>query len=338
MHKLARQKHILDRLSETGQLSISELVAELQVSADTIRRDLSDLEQQGVLQKSHGGAIALNVPAMTRQGRNALLTQTKQRLGQQVAARIPSGSTLFLDAGSTLLAVAAQLKGPLTVITASLDIAQLFSDRADIQLILLGGQWDSKQRLFAGSATLSLVTRYRADIAILGACALHTGLGLSASQEADADVKRAMLAASAEHWLVADRTKLNRCEPWRVAGLSDIHHLFLDRPWAELGMTPPSLYILLTLNNVENLMSNNTINIALIGYGFVGKTFHAPLIRSVPGLNLAFVASRDEEKVKRDLPDVTVIASRKQRSSIRTLTWWSSPPLTPRTPRWPAWR
>ena len=92
-------------------------------------------------------------------------------------------------------------------------------------------------------------------------------------------------------------------------------------------MTPPSLYILLTLNNVENLMSNNTINIALIGYGFVGKTFHAPLIRSVPGLNLAFVASRDEEKVKRDL-----------RSSIRTLTWWSSPPLTPRTPRWPAWR
>ncbi len=63
-------------------------------------------------------------------------------------------------------------------------------------------------------------------------------------------------------------------------------------------MTPPSLYILLTLNNVENLMSNNTINIALIGYGFVGKTFHAPLIRSVPGLNLAFVASRDEEKVK----------------------------------------
>lgn len=74
-------------------------------------------------------------------------------------------------------------------------------------------------------------------------------------------------------------------------------------------MIPPSLYILLTLNNVENLMSNNTINIALIGYGFVGKTFHAPLIRSVPGLNLAFVASRDEEKVKRDLPDVTVIAS-----------------------------
>ena len=88
MHKLARQKHILDRLSETGQLSISELVAELQVSADTIRRDLSDLEQQGVLQKSHGGAIALNVPAMTRQGGKASPPQTQHRPGQREGARI----------------------------------------------------------------------------------------------------------------------------------------------------------------------------------------------------------------------------------------------------------
>ncbi len=104
-------------------------------------------------------------------------------------------------------------------------------------------------------------------------------------------------------------------------------------------MIPPSLYILLTLNNVENLMSNNTINIALIGYGFVGKTFHAPLIRSVPGLNLAFVASRDEEKVKRDLPDVdSDQPPRKQRFSIRMSTWWSSPPPTPPTHRWPVWR
>lgn len=106
------------------------------------------------------------------------------------------GLDAFLDAGSTLLAVASFLKGPLTIITPSLDIAQQVSDREDIDLILLGGKWDQKQRLFAGSATLSLLSRYRADIAILGACAIHAELGLSASQEADAEVKRAMLAAS----------------------------------------------------------------------------------------------------------------------------------------------
>lgn len=234
VHKTARQKYLIDILSEKGQVTISELVDKLQVSADTLRRDLSDLEKQGLAQKNHGGAIALNLSIMNRQNRNTLLADTKQRIGKMVAEKIPGGSTLFLDAGSTVLAVAAWIQGPMTVITTSLDIAQHFSDRADIELILLGGKWDRQQRLFAGSATVSLLERYRADIAILGACALHADLGLSASQEADAEVKRAMLAASAEHWLVADHLKLNHCEPWLVAGLADIHQLFLDRPWKEL--------------------------------------------------------------------------------------------------------
>ena len=234
MHKTARQKYLIDILSEKGQITISELVDRLRVSADTLRRDLSDLEKQGLAQKNHGGAIALNLSSMNRQNRNTLLPDIKQRLGNMVAEKIPSGSTLFLDAGSTVLAVAAQIQGPMTVITTSLDIAQHFSARPDIQLILLGGKWDMQQRLFAGSATVSLLERYRADIAVLGTCALHADLGLSASQEADAEVKRAMLAASAEHWLVADHMKLNHCEPWLVAGLADIHQLFLDRPWDEL--------------------------------------------------------------------------------------------------------
>ena len=234
MHKTARQKYLIEILSEKCQITISELVDRLQVSADTLRRDLSDLEKQGLAQKNHGGAIALNLSAMNRQNRNTLLPDTKKRLGKMVAEKIPGGSTLFLDAGSTVLAVATQIQGPMTVITPSLDIAQHFSTRADIQLILLGGKWDMQQRLFAGSATVSLLERYRADIAVLGTCALHADLGLSASQEADAEVKRAMLAASAEHWLVADHMKLNHCEPWLVAGLADIHQLFLDRPWDEL--------------------------------------------------------------------------------------------------------
>lgn len=235
MHKTARQKYLLDIISEHGQVSISDLVEKLQVSADTVRRDLTDLENQGLAQKNHGGAIALDLSAMNRKGRNTLLPKTKQQLGKKVAESVPAGSTLFLDAGSTVMAVATFLQGPLKVITTSLDIAQHFSDRADIELILLGGQWDQKQRLFAGSATLSMLSRYRADIAILGACAIHPQLGLTASKEADAEVKRAMLAASREHWIVADHLKLNHCEPYLVSGLADIHQLFLDRPWAELG-------------------------------------------------------------------------------------------------------
>ena len=247
MHKTARQRHVLDILSEQGQASITELAEKLQVSADTIRRDLTDLEHQGLAQKNHGGAIALNLSAMNRQGRNTLLPETKQRLGKQVALQVPAGSTMFLDAGSTLMAVASFLRGPLTVITTSLDIAQHFSDREDVELILLGGKWDHQQRLFAGSATLSLLSRYRADIAILGACAIHAELGLSAGKEADAEVQRAMLDASHAHWIVADHLKVNRCEPYLGSGLSNIQQLFLDRPWPELG-DPGALQVTVCAN------------------------------------------------------------------------------------------
>lgn len=235
MHKVARQQMLLALLSEKGQVSVAELAEKMQVSADTVRRDLTDLERQGLAQKNHGGAIALDLSAMNRQGRSHLLAQTKRSLGEAVAAQIPAGSTVFLDAGSTVLAVANVLRGPMTVITTSLDVAQCLSERADIQLILLGGSWDAKQRLFAGSATLSMLANYRADIAVLGTCAIHAQLGLSASQEADAEVKRTMLKLSAAHWLVADHLKLNRCEPHLIADLCDIHRLFIDRPWDELA-------------------------------------------------------------------------------------------------------
>lgn len=235
MHKAARQRHLLDLLRERGQGAVADLADAIGVSVDTVRRDLTDLQRQGLAQKNHGGAIALNPMQMTRHACGALLPHIKQRLGRAVAAQIPPGSTLILDAGNTLLAVARELRGPATVITASLDIAQCLSDRSDIQLILLGGQWDVRQRLFAGSATLSQLDRYWADIALLGVCALHAQLGLSASDEADAAVKRAMLAASSKHWLVTDHMKLDRCEPHRVAELAQIQRIFTDRPWNSLG-------------------------------------------------------------------------------------------------------
>ncbi|AIX74493.1 MAG: DeoR/GlpR family DNA-binding transcription regulator [Mixta calida] len=238
MHKVARQKALLGLLSEQGQLGVAELARTLRVSVDTVRRDLNDLQRQGLAQKNHGGAIALDVPAMSRNARSGVLNATKQRLGRAVAQQIPPGSTLMLDAGSTVLAVAAALTVPARVITASLDIAWALSGRADIELILLGGQWDNSQRLFAGAATLAALQRYRADIAIFGACAVDARLGISASQEADAEIKRAMLAFSAQRWLVVDHLKLDRCQPHRVADLADMQRLFIDRPWNALPAMP----------------------------------------------------------------------------------------------------
>jgi DeoR family glycerol-3-phosphate regulon repressor len=96
MHKTARQKYLLDIISEHGQVSISDLVEKLQVSADTVRRDLTDLENQGLAQKNHGGAIALDLSAMNRQGRNTLLPKPSSSLVKRSQRACPQAQPCFL--------------------------------------------------------------------------------------------------------------------------------------------------------------------------------------------------------------------------------------------------
>jgi DeoR family transcriptional regulator, glycerol-3-phosphate regulon repressor len=230
-----RHQTILDYLAEQGRVTVLELAQRLQVSDDTVRRDLRALDELGFLQKTHGGAVSLEVPRMARAQRAQVLPQVKQQLAQAVVAYIEAGQTLMLDAGQSLLAVAQALPDvPLTVITHSLDIANALSQHSQIRLIMAGGLWDARQRLFTGAPTVQQIQSLRADWAIMGACAVHEKLGLTASDAADAEVKRAMLAASAQAMLVADHSKTSRSEPFFVCPLQQFSHWFTDRApgWA----------------------------------------------------------------------------------------------------------
>lgn len=231
MQKHLRQQKLLDLLAEHGQAGIDELAAAFGVSDDTVRRDLAELHERGLLQKGRGGAVALDLSGMARHARAQVLPEAKRRIGAAAAASIPSGCVLMLDAGSTTLALATALAVPATVITHSLDIAHALDGRHGVRLILAGGEWDPRQRLFAGAATVEMMGRYRADLAVLGACAVHPRLGASATEEADARCKRAMLAASAEAWLLADHLKRDRCEAHAVAPLEHFQQIFTDRAW-----------------------------------------------------------------------------------------------------------
>lgn len=227
----ARHQYIVQRLTEHGHVAIAELARELGVSDDTIRRDLRALERQGLLQKTHGGAVSLDIPKMARSVRNELLQTTKQALGHRAANFIPANSVLFLDAGGTILEVARQLpRHPFTVITHSLDVARCLSDRPEITLHLAGGLWDARQRLFGGAAAEAFVQDFRADWAIMGACAVDTRLGVTASGASDAVIKRGMLNSSLHALLVADHSKFDRHEPYHVAALARFDALITDRP------------------------------------------------------------------------------------------------------------
>lgn len=248
-----RHRALLQHLANSGQAGILELAAALGVSDDTIRRDLKHLEAQGLLTRSHGGAVLADMHALPRTARDAVLPGEKEALGRAVADAIPAGASLMLDAGSTLLAVARALRGPHRVVTHSLDVAQALSTRPEITLVLAGGEWDARQRLFRGPATVDTVRRYRVDLAILGACALHSRHGLTATEAGDAEVKRAMLACSETHWLATDHLKFDTLAPHAVAPLDDFARLFCDQPlFADSSASLPAGLTQTTLNTAGN--------------------------------------------------------------------------------------
>ena len=234
MGKLTRQRRLIEMLTDTGQLLVSHAAVALGVSDDTIRRDLEDLDDRGFLHKTHGGAVSIDIGSMARAERSTLLSNEKQRIGVAAAAAVQPGSTLLLDAGSTTLAMASALTVPVTIVTNSLDIAKKVEGRADSRLILAGGEWDAKQRLFSGAAARSILGLYRADIAVLGACAVSAIGDVTASEERDAEMKRVMLDSAAEAWLLVDHLKFRQVEPHNVAVINRFSRVYTDRQPVDL--------------------------------------------------------------------------------------------------------
>lgn len=225
-----RRNKILSVLVEYGEVRVADLAVQFHVSDDTIRRDLHSLSEEGYLQKTHGGAVVLDVPNLRRDMRGGVALGAKERIGESATEHLQPGATIFFDAGQTVLEVARRLPpGSFSAITHSLDIANLLSLRTDIRLIMLGGEWDEAQRLFKGAATVEAIRGYRASVAIMGACAVDPIFGVTASEEWDAAAKRAMLAVSEKKMLVADHTKMGRREPYFVSLLEDYDVFVTDK-------------------------------------------------------------------------------------------------------------
>ncbi|HSI56175.1 MAG TPA: DeoR/GlpR family DNA-binding transcription regulator [Ideonella sp.] len=236
-----RQASILALLKEQGRVEVLEVARLMQVSEHTVRRDLLALQKQGVLQRTHGGAIALDTVRADLPTRAGVAPQAKAAIGRAAVALIKPGQTLILDAGSTNLAFAqalVQASGvrPLTVITNSLDIAQVFTGDPQVQLMLTGGSWQPDSRALWGPAAEAMLQHCRADWAVPGACALHAEQGVTASDEADAALKRLMVSRSLKTLVLGDKSKQGGVGPFLVAEWGSVDTLVTDQAWPELAV------------------------------------------------------------------------------------------------------
>ncbi len=230
-----RRARILKLLQQTGRVEVLPLAGLLDVSEHTIRRDLLDLQTQGALQKTHGGAVALNTARLDFSARADVLADAKQAIGRAAATLIEPGQTLILDAGSTSLSLARELTArPLTIITNAIDIALLFDRDPAVQLVMTGGTWQPQARALWGPGTTEMLSRCRADWAVPGVCSVDVAMGLTVTDEADASTKRAMMAAASRTLVMADHSKQHNVSPFAVAPWSQVHTLVIDTPWPEI--------------------------------------------------------------------------------------------------------
>jgi DeoR family transcriptional regulator of aga operon len=228
-----RMREVLALLRDRGEVDSQVLRTELRVSAATLRRDLSELEDQGLLTRTHGGARALDpsgseIPVRLRDHR---MIAIKRRIAQHAAALVPGGpQAVALTGGVTTGEVARALKGRpgMTIVTNSLTIATDCAVDAHLKVIMTGGLVRSNSLEAVGPMSEHAFQVITVGTAILGADGMSAEIGATTFDEAEARTAIAM-AGNAQRVVVAvDGSKIGKVTLAKMVALNQIHHLVTD--------------------------------------------------------------------------------------------------------------
>jgi DeoR family fructose operon transcriptional repressor len=227
-----RHRAILERLRAAGKVTVEELTSAFRVSAPTVRADLARLEEQGLLQRTHGGAIRASAtlfepPYAQRQ---VMRHAEKRAIAKAAAARVKEGETVLLDAGTTTHEMALLLKerARLTVVTNSLANALALMENEGIQVILVGGSLQARRRATLGPLAVRFLEAFRVDRAFLAFNGIHPEAGFTVVDFDAAEIKRRMMECALETVVVADSGKIGQIAFAAAAPLSAADLLITD--------------------------------------------------------------------------------------------------------------
>jgi DeoR/GlpR family transcriptional regulator of sugar metabolism len=233
--KSRRQALILAELNGSPSLRIAELAARMQVSTETIRRDLDEMTGQGLLSRTYGGAVRTLSTEPNVTERHSLLVTERERIGRAAADLVKAGNVLMIGSGSTTVHTArriAAIAKNITVITHSFGVATVLAINPTIKILMLPGDYHATEGATVGVQTVTFLSSFYADFAILGASGL-TGEGPTDALIEAGAVYSAMAQRAATTVVVADHSKFDRIFPARYAGWREIGHLVTDRQLSE---------------------------------------------------------------------------------------------------------
>ena len=223
---------ILEKLSQHTSVGVPELALELDVSQASVRRDLRLLEDQQLLTRTHGGAVASGVlyelPMRYRGGQRQ---DAKRAIAKRALELLPDDITsIGLNGGSTSTEVARALMshGRLRVVTNALNIASELAVRAQIDLVVCGGSARAESYELVGPIAEATLAGLNLDVAILGVDGISAKAGLSTHHEVEAQTNRAILNAAERVIVVADSTKIGRRAFARISEISAVSDVVTD--------------------------------------------------------------------------------------------------------------
>lgn len=228
-----RKRLILEWLQEGFTVRVPELGRRLEVSEATVRRDLQEMEEEGLLRRTHGGAMLLRAGLagleMSFQQKEDRFLPEKKAIAAFAASLVRPGEVILLDAGTTTLELARALPPlELTVATNSMEVAGVFRDIEQVEVWLLGGLWRKGTRSLVGPMTNRLLRELHFDKVFLAANALDAEKGVMTPNTLEAETKQHMVRAGREVFLLADHSKWGRCSTCRICGWEDLDGVILD--------------------------------------------------------------------------------------------------------------
>jgi DeoR/GlpR family transcriptional regulator of sugar metabolism len=220
MLKEERLDFIINRLKSNPSVKLSQLSEALEVSEDTVRRDIEGLAKSGLLTKVRGGAIPHSPNAHSFGERIHVSEREKLVIAQKALQLIKPGNTILLDGGTTTYALAGLLDMPLTVITNNIPVAALLAGRKNMEVIMTGGRILPDSRVTAGAYAIGLLEQSHVDICFLGVCSLHHEIGVSSLDYFECEMKRAMINCSDKIVALTGHIKIGTSETYKICPIS----------------------------------------------------------------------------------------------------------------------
>jgi DeoR family glycerol-3-phosphate regulon repressor len=228
-----RQSDILAFARHAGRVGVEALARQFEVTPQTIRKDLNELCDRGLLQRVHGGAVvASGVSNVAYEARRYLAAEEKRRIGAAAAAIVPDNCSLLINIGTTTEQVALALRGHkgMLVITNNINVVNILIGYTDIEIIVTGGVVRQLDGGVVGEAAGDFIRQFKVDFAIVGTSAIDEDGTLFDFDYREVKVAQAILEHSRQAILVADAMKLQRSAPVRIGHISQFSHFVTDQP------------------------------------------------------------------------------------------------------------